>query len=263
MAEFQPIPAWPQFQDLTGQTFSRLTVLGYLGKQGTGYFWLCRCRCGTVKRVRGSSLRMGRTTSCGCWRDEKCGMAGRKSAVLRRKYTNEYRLDGDDVFLAIRTKAGDEIVTAVIDAADLELVKSRYWVFDAHAGYVRGYRKVDELAKVPNDPERISLHQLIVGKQVDHKDRNRLNNRRANLRPASQSQNGANTGKYNRAFVASRFKGVTRSGRRKWQSRIRVDWKLIHLGTYEGEEEAARAYDEAAQKYFGEFACLNFPGETR
>lgn len=48
----------------------------------------------------------------------------------------------------------------------------------------------------------------------------------------------------------------------KWTAKIGVDYKSIYLGCFENEIEAAKAYDEAAMKYHGEFACLNFPQKT-
>lgn len=94
--------------------------------------------------------------------------------------------------------------------------------------------------------------------KVDHKDGNGLNNQRSNIRPCTQSQNLANK----RACGKSKYLGVSPSNRKtlKWYACIKpAGSKTISLGCFKTEEEAARAYDDAAKKHFGEFANLNFP----
>ena len=94
---------------------------------------------------------------------------------------------------------------------------------------------------------------------IDHKDGNKLNNTRGNLRICTQRENVYNTSKWKKK-TTSRFKGVAwKSKRFKWRSQIKFQGKDYHLGYYVVEKEAAEAYDEAAKKYFGEFARLNFP----
>lgn len=92
--------------------------------------------------------------------------------------------------------------------------------------------------------------------RVDHIDRDRLNNQRHNLRLATQSENGANRGP-NRNNTSG-FKGVflhRHTG--LWRAEICKDRKRICLGYFTDKIEAAKAYNEAALKYFGEFAYLN------
>jgi hypothetical protein len=103
------------------------------------------------------------------------------------------------------------------------------------------------------------MHHLILGQLlIDHIDMNGLNNQRANLRAATKSQNGGNRKPV--AGSSSRFKGVVWYKRDSvWQAAIRVDNRNHHLGYFASEEAAARAYDAAAPKWFGEFARLNFP----
>jgi len=97
--------------------------------------------------------------------------------------------------------------------------------------------------------------------RVDHTDGNGLNNCRANLRSATQSQNGMNRRKQGNK---SGYKGVSRAtNSNRWQARIRVNRKATHIGTFDTRIEAARAYDEAALVLHGEFARLNFPGAKR
>jgi hypothetical protein len=103
------------------------------------------------------------------------------------------------------------------------------------------------------------LHTFLTGyPRTDHRDGNGLNNQRANLRPATQTQNQGNA--LRPAHNTSGYKGVTwRPDRRCWRAQIKVNDRMRRLGHYGAAEDAARAYDEAAREIFGEFACVNFP----
>ena len=91
----------------------------------------------------------------------------------------------------------------------------------------------------------------------DHKDRNTFNNQRTNLRICNYSQNNSNKDKYN-IISTSIYKGVSyRKDRNKWSAYLRISGKLIHLGHFKNEKQAAKAYNRAATKHFGEFAVLN------
>lgn len=120
----------------------------------------------------------------------------------------------------------------------------------------------------------VHMHRLILGLhnskntiRVDHKDGNGLNNCFINLRHANRFENSWNSKKPCSSWkgtVSSKYKGVSQERRRPelgWRCVIKHHGKYIHLGRYSREEDAARAYDEAARKYFGEFARLNFSGE--
>ncbi len=97
------------------------------------------------------------------------------------------------------------------------------------------------------------------GEYVDHANTDKLDCRRANLRLCRQSQNLSNRRKV--AVRSSQYKGVTwRKDTQKWMARItsRQTGRLISLGCFEDEIEAAKEYDEAARAQYGEFARCNF-----
>jgi hypothetical protein len=91
--------------------------------------------------------------------------------------------------------------------------------------------------------------------QLDHADRNRLNNRLGNLREATQQQQRWNSATWGKA---SKFCGVSRKCGGSWQASCADQSGRRHyLGSYPSEAEAALAYNEAAQKWHGQFARLN------
>lgn len=93
---------------------------------------------------------------------------------------------------------------------------------------------------------------------VDHIDGDKLNNRFANLREADRSGNARNVAPAWNG--SSRYLGVSWARRgSKWYACITVDGRTKSLGRHASEIDAARAYDEAATQYYGEFARLNFP----
>jgi hypothetical protein len=147
---------------------------------------------------------------------------------------------------------------ALIDDDDLELVSPYRWrvLENARPGRLNG-----PYAVTGHYP--VLMHNLLLGiKGVDHINHDGLDNRRANLRPATRSQNNHNERPRTGSF--SRFKGVIFDGRwrGRWQARIIMDGRRLSLGYFATEEDAARAYDAAALAAWGEYAWLNFPDEV-
>ena len=108
--------------------------------------------------------------------------------------------------------------------------------------------------------KRILMHRFILkapaNMEVDHIDRNRLNNQRSNLRLATSSQNKCNRGA--RKDNTSGYKGVSwHKQRNKWTARIKAGDIYKSLGLFETKKDAAIAYNQAAIIYQGEFAFLN------
>ena len=96
--------------------------------------------------------------------------------------------------------------------------------------------------------------------QIDHINNIRDDNRLCNLREATNSENQFN--RKNISGFSSKYKGVSFHSRdQKWVACIGSNYKVIYLGRFDDEEEAALAYDEKAKELFGEYAYLNFSEE--
>jgi hypothetical protein len=145
-------------------------------------------------------------------------------------------------------------LVAQVDDKDLPLVEGLKWHAlrsGGHAGYYAGSHGPDGY---------VYMHRVILGPggpHVDHINGDGLDNRRSNLRHATPSQNGANSGPRR---GTSRFKGVGFDrARGKWKAAIKINRVHNNLGRFDNEEDAARAYDAAAVVAWGEYAYLNFP----
>lgn len=108
----------------------------------------------------------------------------------------------------------------------------------------------------------LSMHRVVTsapsGMFIDHINKNTLDNRKANLRVCTNSENQRNRGKPKNN--KSGFKGVSFSKDTfKWRADIMLNKKQICLGYFSDLHEAARAYDSAALEIHGAFARLNFP----
>lgn len=80
-------PSIHNFQDITGNVFNRLRVLGYAGRIKKASYWWCECDCGNIIKAILSNLKSGDTQSCGCRRDE----LARSRITHGARYTPEYR----------------------------------------------------------------------------------------------------------------------------------------------------------------------------
>jgi hypothetical protein len=138
-------------------------------------------------------------------------------------------------------------MVALVDAVDFDWLSQWKWTCDQQ-GYAR--RMTSGVGGVKRNV--VFMHRQIMdapdGMDVDHKNHNRLDNRRANLRVCTRSQNLGNKRK-----LSDGFKGVHPSGKR-WVAMLR---KSV-IGTFNSPEEAARAYDKAAREHYGEYAHTNF-----
>jgi hypothetical protein len=160
----------------------------------------------------------------------------------------------------------------VVDDEDFEKTKKITWYFSYAkvktkidcGGYAKGYN--------PQTGKNVFLHRFILNIpsniQVDHVNHDKLDNRRCNLRLATRSQNNMNREKTNNKHG---YKGISFYSHRKyytkttsrltypksWRANIKINKRRISLGFFCTKGEAAQAYNEAAKRYFGEYAFLN------
>jgi hypothetical protein len=148
-----------------------------------------------------------------------------------------------------------------VDQADYERLRGYEWL--AKKGKNSFYARRRVSTGKAGKETLVYMHQMVIkvpdGMVVDHINHDGMDNRKANLRAASYSQNLCHRKKRS-GTMYSKYKGVHwRKLHKKWIARITFEKKTIHLGYFRSEIEAAKAYDRAAMKYHGEFASLNFP----
>lgn len=239
-------------EDLIGRKFHRLTVIErepdiyYPNKRYKDGFakvsmWKCLCDCepNSYVVVRGTSLRIGHTQSCGCVQKERAADHCRKE---KKKY-NEYNLSGE--YGVGRTFNTNK--TFLFDLEDYDKIKNYCW-YEGDKGYIKA-------KSTDNSKKEIKLHRLIMDfpdKLVDHINGEKWDNRKEKLRVANKQQNARN-----HKLFASNSSGVTgvswHSRDKNWSAYITFENKMIHLGSFQNKEDAIKARQEAELKYFGEF----------
>lgn len=166
-----------------------------------------------------------------------------------------YQLEGQQVVGIPLYRKGEIVAFALVDFEDAKKVLSisNKWKVNTD-----GY----PYCRKGTEPNRVLMlmHRVIMDEpegMVDHANRNRLDNRRANLRRATPLQNILN-----RDWVARNklgYYGINQQRDGRFIARITHEGQRLYLGRFGTAEEAARAHDVAARKYHGEFAQLNFP----
>ena len=169
--------------------------------------------------------------------------------------------------LLIIKRANSEDLEYEVDAEDFDYVNQRTWRIK---NYIKNqfYLKCN---KRESDPEHwsknMTLHRMIMdryfdisGFDIDHMDGNVFNNKKSNLRLATERQNSINKSK--RTNTKNKYIGVDITSVGTYHAHICVNQKYIGLGTYDNLEFAALARDQGARHFFKEFAKLNFPDNT-
>lgn len=151
--------------------------------------------------------------------------------------------------IPLHNKKGYVVALASVDDDDYEYLMQ--WRWQLNGGYV---------VRSTNG-QKHRMHRMLMqppaGYCIDHINGNPFDNRRANLRICTLRENNQNATKRD-PRASSKFKGVYWNSRaQKWRAQIKSD-KKIHLGSFTDEVAAAKAYDVAARRLFGQFARTNF-----
>ena len=141
---------------------------------------------------------------------------------------------------------------AIVDDDIFELIDSISWQI------LIGTKTVYAKARINN--KTIFMHRFIIDCNenmiVDHINNNGLDNRSCNLRICTKTQKMMRVSRHSDSKHL--FKGVVFHSKNRFAAHIQVEGKKINLGSFKTQIEAAKEYDKAAIKYFGEFANLNF-----
>jgi hypothetical protein len=151
---------------------------------------------------------------------------------------------------------------ALVDQVDFYWLNKFRWHAEGEDIYIYAVRND---IKPGRKMKTVRMHREITNAPrhllVDHGNNKTLDNRRANLRLATSSQNAVNRRRRcDKSKASSKYTGVSlEKGRNKWLAYISFNGKRKHLGRFDNEIDAARAYDKAALEFHKEFARLNFP----
>lgn len=234
-------------KDLTLQRFGRLVAL-HRDMSVTGRYtkWWCLCDCQldipeTERKlisVYTTNLTRGITKSCGCLQKEITSLIMSKP--------NRYYLSGEYGIGYTSTPDSYGRYEFYFDLEDYDKIKDYTWSFSHD--YLRDTKD-----------RSVAMHQIILPTEDGfvpdhiHGAQTRNDNRKSNLRIATQSQNLMNTRLHTNN--TSGVKGVYwRNDINKWSAGIWVNKKHISLGCYDNLEDAIKARQLAEEKYFGEFS---------
>lgn len=226
--------------DLTNKKFGRLLVLNrdedYISPSGKvkRVKWRCKCTCGEECIVNTDALKKGRTKSCGCLQRENLNKINKHGAIK----TNEYKIVGEIVFVSVKNSTEK----VLCDLEEWENLKKYYWNLNSN-GYVISVIK----------GKLVPMHKIIMpdknNEVVDHINRNKLDNRKENLRYTTYMVNAQNRSLSSRN--TSGHTGVYKF-KNKWQASIKANKKNYFLGYFLTKEEAIIAREKAEKIYHKE-----------
>lgn len=238
-----------KFIDLSGQKIDELQVIDRNYEKSKEYFekyhsydvfWNCICSCGNSV-IKSTGYLKSKTIK----NPKSCGCVGSKIKYLshNQKY-NKYEFC-DDYIIGYTF----DNKTFIIDKDDYDKVKEYCWRFDPN-GYVianakKSSNKIIRLNRfIMNADESISC--------VDHKNWNKSDNRKSNLRIATKTENNINI--HRKANNTSGYTGVTKNNNGYWVARISKNGIRYYLGTYKTFEEAVKVRHKAEMLLHGEWS---------
>lgn len=215
-------------KNLVGQRFERLLVLEKTNKKdkhGTTYY-KCKCDCGKEIEVLSTLLTSGHKRSCNCLRLETV-------KKVNKKY-NRIEVEGDIAKIYFSNREG----FTIIDSEDVDKVKNYCWAYNDRQKYPFAWvgDKIRFLHRVilPNENKKLV---------TDHINRNKLDNRKSNLRLVSHGKNISNVGltKAN----TSGYKHISYIKTRGYYSvSVMVDKKYNYIGNYVSLDKAKQKLEE-------------------
>ena len=263
--------------------FGHLTVIERNGKSNDGhYMWLCKCDCGNEVTVRGNNLTSGHTTTCDCrlWSDvpryfkanipkpnkekslkkkivpKKIKVQNKETGHIKKKTLqstpqkmtlarNKFEISNGVVKIYVNNS--DDVI--LCDIEDWEKLKYYRWYKNMY-----GYAESND-----ENHKKIKMHKVIIGNVgnmiIDHINRNKLDNRKCNLRVVTKKANGLNRDL--RKENTSGYAGVSEVDT-GWKATITENGKNINIGIFSTKKRAIKARREAEKRIYGIYSNNNY-----
>lgn len=213
-----------------GERLNGWQILSVAGQNAAGIpLYMCKClRCGTLCKHTYGQITSSKSSRC-----ESCPP------------DYHFSIEGDHARGVLSDGS-----CFIVDVCAVPLAETVFWRNDTN-GYIVG------VIHTPEGNRQISLHRFVIGADenavVDHINRDRHDCRASNLRLVTQHQNSLNKSYLHKSV--SGYLGVTKMpGNSRYQARIGLNNRMIHLGVTKDAVEAAQLYNTAAQLLYGEFA---------
>lgn len=249
-------------EDLTGQKFGRLTVIGrdlqrdeeeYKNGTRANAHWLCKCDCGNpqIKSVTGYQLKTGHTQSCGCYASEQIAKRNKEYSTK----TNKFIDNGDNTYYLL----DDNNNKCLIDKDNYDIVKRWYWrKIDKRGNIDKGYWVTNVKIDDKYNKSVLMIHQVIAEIKYgeyessnsipDHLSRDTDDNRKCNIILKSNQRNSHNRG-LSKVNTSGKTGVSFREDIGMWYAYITVNYKTKHLGSFSQYADAVKARKEAEKKY--------------